>query len=149
MDSPSPAFAALPSDVFETIEKLTKLLFEPQKSIKVQPLRLDLVSWDKEGYIFGWYLDTQGKPTVGIGSCAQTGNLISQVLRALAPSDPEWCIMLERRAADLQELLSVSREQALRVAAARVASQGWLTRLWRPTTLDKEMLSLGYDETVS
>lgn len=150
INTPSVSFAA-PPDAFETIDRLTKLLFEPlepQILVKGESLcGIDLMRWDTEGYVFGWYLDQQGKPHLGIGSCAHTVNLIAQALSALAPCDPEWIALLERHAQKLQELLASSRNRALRVAAERVASQGWFSRLWKPTSIDREMLSLGFDET--
>jgi len=146
---PWPEYESLPEGSFEFVEKLMEVLFEPKADLEGQPLRIDLVSWDAAGYIFGWYLDDQDKPFIGPGSCPETVRKLAAALWAFAPCDVEWRSMLERHATVLNGLWLRSRERAELLAAEKVASQSWWSKLTKPTTMNKELLSLGFGDAAT
>ncbi|MGA7539545.1 MAG: hypothetical protein WBW93_12355 [Steroidobacteraceae bacterium] len=130
-----------PQSIMEGVERLTKFYFEGT------PMRIDLVMWDAEGYIFGWCTDQNGQPYVGLGSFPDTVSMLAQTLRTLAACTPDWREPLERHAATLEQMLAKSRKHAELVARQRVASQGWLSRFRKPMSVGNEMLSLGFPAT--
>lgn len=124
--------------VFETVETLNGFLLEGQ------PTRIDLVLWDAAGFIHGWFVDQRGRPDIQLGSCPEVVAKLAVALQALAPYDQAWRPMLERRAASLASLVRLAREKAELQARAKVESQSWFRKLISPTSLERELQSLGF-----
>jgi hypothetical protein len=133
-----PEYLALPQDLFNLVEDLNNYLFSRH------PARIDMVLWDATGYIHGWYLTDQGKPDIARGSCPETVLKLSEVLQQLALCDIEWRPVLERHAKALGALWLQAREKAEVVSREKVASQGWMARLFNRTSVERELLSLGF-----
>lgn len=125
--------------VFEAVESLNGFLLDG-----AQQSRLDLVLWDAAGYVHGWFVDQSGRLDVQFGSCPEVVAKLAATLRDLAQLEQEWRAPLERRAMNLALLVQLSREKAELRARARVESQSWLRKLISPTTLERELLSLGF-----
>lgn len=125
-------------NVFYDFEALNAYLLEGK------PSRIDLVLWDAAGFIHGWFLDQRGRPDVQRGSCPEVIANLASMLQALAQHDQDWKAVLERRARSLASLVRLGREKAEIQARGKVESQGWLKRLTSPTSLERELLSLGF-----
>lgn len=125
-------------EVFNNFEALNGYLLDGT------PSRIDLVLWDAAGYIHGWFLDEHGRADVQWGSCPEVIANLASMLQALAQFDQDWKAMLERRAASLASLVRLAREKAEIQARGKVESQGWLKKLASPTSLERELLSLGF-----
>ncbi|MGY6127026.1 hypothetical protein ACW9YV_16500 (plasmid) [Paraburkholderia strydomiana] len=124
--------------LFNDFEALNGYLLEGS------PSRIDLVLSDAAGYINGWFLDDRGKAAVQRGSCPETVAGLASMLQALAQYDNDWRSALEQRATRLGSLVRLAREKAEIEARRRLQSQGWLKKLTSPTTLERELLSLGF-----
>jgi len=124
--------------LFSDFEALNGYLLEGS------PSRIDLVLWDAAGYINGWFLDDRGRADVQRGSCPEAVAGLASMLQALAQYDNDWRSALEQRATRLGSLVRLAREKAEIEARRRVQAQGWLKRVTSPTTLEKELLSLGF-----
>jgi hypothetical protein len=127
-----------PGPVFEAVETLNEFLLEGQ------PSRIDLVLWDAAGYIHGWFLNQRGLPDVQLGSCPEVVAKLAAALQTLSTCEQDWRALLERRAVSLASLVRLSREKAELQARAKVESQSWLKKLISPTSLERELLSLGF-----
>lgn len=124
--------------VFNTVEALNEFMLEGK------PSRIDLVLWDAAGYVNGWFVDQRGRPDTRFGSCPEVVAKLAAALQALAPYAQDWQPMLERRAASLASLVRLAREKAELQVRAKVKSQSWFGRLTSPTSLERELLSLGF-----
>ncbi|QTD95515.1 hypothetical protein [Burkholderia anthina] len=124
--------------LFNDFEALSGYLLEGS------PSRIDLVLWDAAGYINGWFLDDSGRADVQQESCPEAIARLASMLQALAQYDNDWRAALEQRAARLASLVRLAREKAEIEASRRVQSQGWLKKATSPTTLERELLSLGF-----
>jgi hypothetical protein len=132
-----PAYESLGA-VFETVEALNRYLLEGR------PTRIDLVLWDAAGYIHGWFLDQHGRPDSQVGSCPEAVATLAGALQTLAQHEKDWRPMLERYAAKLASLVRLAREKAEIQARTKVESQNWFWKLLSPTSLERELLSLGF-----
>lgn len=108
------------------------------------PSRIDMVLWDAAGYINGWFLDDRGRADVQRQSCPEAVAALASMLQTFAQYDNEWRSALEQRAAGLTSLVRLAREKAEIEALRRVQSQGWLKKLTSPSTVERELLSLGF-----
>ena len=133
-----PEYLAIPQDSFTFVEDFTSYL------LSGKPARIGLVTWDSAGYLHGWYLTEEGYPDVLRGPCPETVRKLSEVLRQFVACDEEWRPLLERHAEGLDALWSKGREKAEAVARKRVASQGLLAKVLKRTSLERELLSLGF-----
>jgi hypothetical protein len=133
-----PEFHQLPPDIFEYVEGLNNDLLEGQ------PARIDSVAWDGLGYVHGWFKDKKGRRDRKRGSCPEVVMKLADALDALATCDDEWQPLLQRYAGSLRELWSQGREKAEIVARERVAEQGWWAKRFKRTSIEKELLRLGY-----
>jgi hypothetical protein len=133
-----PEFLGLPQDIFNFAEDLNNYLFNGS------PARIDMVLWDAAGYIHGWYLTDQGQPDIARGSCPETVLRLSEALQELALCDIEWNPILERHSKALGALWLQAREKAEVVSREKMASQGWIARLFNRTSVERELLSLGF-----
>ncbi|MDE2128216.1 MAG: hypothetical protein KGJ74_00950 [Betaproteobacteria bacterium] len=124
--------------VFEAVEMLNGFLLEGN------PSRIDLVLWDAAGYIHGWFVNERGHPEVLLGSCPEVVAKLAAALQALATYEQDWRAVLERRAANLASLVRLSREKAELQARAKVESRSWLRKLISRTSVERELLSLGF-----
>jgi len=124
--------------LFNDFEALNGYLLEGE------PPRIDLVLWDAAGFINGWFLDQRGRPDLQRESCPETVASLSSMLQALAQYDEGWKALLERRAGSLASYVRLAREKAEIQARGKVESQGWLKRLISPTSMERELLSLGF-----
>ncbi|MCL1960684.1 MAG: hypothetical protein FWG56_02625 [Desulfovibrionaceae bacterium] len=122
-------------------DTLNNLLLE---KLQGQLTRIDLVLWDATGYIHGWFLDQRGHLAVQLGSCPEVVAKLAAVLQTLSPYDQEWGALLKQRAESLVSLVLLARKKAELQARAKVQSQGWFKKLIFPTSLEKELLSLGF-----
>lgn len=141
LDSPEKAgpldYEALGA-VFETVEALNRFLLEGQ------PTRIDLVLWDAAGYIHGWFLNQHGRPVSQVGSCPEVVAKLAAALQTLAQHEKDWRPVLERYAANLASLVRLAREKAEIQSRAKVDSQNWFRKLLFPTSLQRELLTLGF-----
>jgi hypothetical protein len=133
-----PEFLALPQETVEFVENLNNYMFDGN------PARIDLVLWDAAGYVHGWFLNDAGQPDIARGSCADVVLKVSTALTQLATCETEWRPLLEKYASTLATLFIQSREKAELIALERVRSQGWWARRLRPTSLERELVSLGF-----
>ncbi|MDA3670010.1 hypothetical protein PFF91_28850 [Burkholderia cenocepacia] len=124
--------------LFNNLEALSGYLLDGR------PSRIDLVLWDAAGYINGWFLDDSGRADVQQESCPEAVAGLASMLQALARYDNDWRVVLEQRAARLASLVRLAREKAEIEARRRVQSQGRLKKVTSPTTLERELLSLGF-----
>ena len=125
-------------EVFATIEALARYLLDGR------PTRMDLVLWDAAGSIQGWFLTQDGSPDTQNWSCPEVVVEIAIALQTLAQYEEDWCPALKRYAANLSSLVRLAREKAEIQARAKVESQTWLRKLISPTSLERELLSLGF-----
>jgi len=130
-----PEFLALEEE-FKVVEALNRYL--------ILEGRLDTVLWDAAGYIHGWFLDTGDHLDVQYGSCPEVVAKLTSALQALAQCENEWRPLLEQYAANLASLVRLAREKAELQARAGVESQSWWRKLLFPTSLERELLSLGF-----
>lgn len=126
------------STVLETFETINGFLLEGQ------PCRIDSVLWDAAGFIHGWFFDEHGRPDVRFGSCPEVVAELAAALQTLAQCQEDWRAPLERRAINLASLVRLAREKAELQARSKVESQNWLKKLISPTSLERELLSLGF-----
>lgn len=126
------------SGVFETVEALNEYM------LVGEPSRIDLMLWDANGYVGGWFTDQHGLPEAQMGSCPQFVSKLSAALQVLAQHEVDWCPALERYANGLVSLLRSSREMAEIQARATVKSQSWLKKYLSPTSVERELISLGF-----
>jgi hypothetical protein len=124
--------------VFETVEAINEYM------LAGEPSRIDLMLWDTDGYIGGWFVNQHGRPDTQMGSCPQLVSNLSAALQILAQHESDWRPALERYADGLVALLRSSREKAEVRARANVDSQGWLKKHLSPTTAERELISLGF-----
>jgi len=124
--------------LFSDFEALNGYLLEGK------PSRIDMVLWDAAGFINGWSLDQRGRPDVQRESCPEIVASLASMLQALARHDQDWKAVLERRAGSLASLVRFAREKTEIQARGKVESQGWLKKLTSPTSLERELLSLGF-----
>lgn len=125
-------------NLFNEFETLNEYLLEGE------PPRIDLVLWDAAGFISGWFLDQRGSPDLQSKSCPEAVASLASMLQALAHYDEGWKALLEQRAGSLASLVRLAREKAEVQARGKVESQGWLKRLIAPTSMERELLSLGF-----
>jgi hypothetical protein len=131
---------APPSMAIECVERLLRLYLDGK------PPTLDLVLWDREGYIHGWPLNQHGQADAAQGSFPETVRTLAEALRSLAAALPDWRELLERYAATLDRLLNESRRYAEEIARQRAASQGWLRKLRKSGTVAAQLISLGFTD---
>ena len=124
--------------VFETVEAINQYM------LAGEPSRIDLMLWDTDGYISGWFVDGHGRSDAQMGSCPQLVSKLSAALQILAQHENDWCPALERYAEGLVSLLRSSRQKAEIQARAKVESQGWLKKLLSSTSVERELISLGF-----
>lgn len=137
-------YQALRPDTSAQVEGLAALFFRPVPASAHGAVAIDLVTWDSAGYIHGWWLDDDGKPTIVPGSCPHTVGVLADILDSLASCDLQWQNYLRSFAEEIRAWLGNSIERSAVVAAERVASQGWWRRLTKPTNQQRELLSLGW-----
>ena len=109
-----------------------------------QGSRLDGVLWDAEGYVHGWFLGDAGRPAPQLGSCPENIARLAVALQIYAEIEDVWRLWLTKQAVGLAALLKLSREKAYITARERVAAKGWWRRLIAATTVEREMVSLGF-----
>lgn len=124
--------------VFEAVEMLNRFFLEGQ------PCRIDLVVWDAAGYIHGWFVNEKGQLDAQVGSCPEVVAKLATLLHVLAKCEDDWCPTLERYAASLISLIRFAREKAEIQARVNVESQNWFKKMFSPTSMDRELISLGF-----
>lgn len=127
-----------PTSVLKTVEQLVALYFDGE------PARIDLLVWDREGFIHGWSAAKGDPASAGTVAYPTTVRELTLALRALGASLPDWSELLEQYAMTLQTLLKASRARALVIAEQRVAQRRWWQRLFRWRVRAREMASLGF-----
>jgi len=130
--------ATAPTSVLKTVEQLVGLYFDGT------PARIDLLTWDREGFIHGWSISERGRAAPDAVAFPSTVHALAQALRALATPLADWCELLEQHAVGLEQLLDTSRTRALAIAAQRVAERPWWHRVLRKRAIAREMVSLGF-----
>ncbi len=128
---------------FKTVERLVALYFEGD------PAAIDLVLWDREGFIHGWSFAKGQTVTADTVAYPATVGELRSALRSFAPQLPDWCELLEQHAVGLEQLLDTSRTRALAIAGQRVAERPWWRRVLRKRAIAREMASLGFTGRVA
>jgi hypothetical protein len=123
---------------FEQVEALNEYLLEGQ------PSRIDQMLWDAAGYIRGWFVDQNGRIDARLGSCPEVVATLAGAPWTLATYAQDWQVPLEQYATRLASLVRLAREKAELEARGHVESQGWLKRLASRTSLERELISLGF-----
>ena len=130
--------AMAPPTTFKTVEQLIALYFDGT------PAGIDLLVWDREGFIHGWSF-AKGEPvTANTVSYPATVCDLRSALRSFVPQLSDWATLLEQHAAALEQLLDTSRTRALAIAAQRVERRPWWRRLLKKRAVAREMASLGF-----
>lgn len=89
-------------------------------------------------------MDQNGRIDARLGSCPEVVATLAGALRTLATYAQDWQVPLEQYATRLASLVRLAREKAELEARGRVESQGWLKRLASRTSLERELISLGF-----
>ena len=131
-----------PTAIFKGVEQLVELYFDGEPAV------IDLLIWDREGFIHGWSFAKGETPSADcVAYPATVGELVS-ALRSLASALPDWGALLEKHAMTLDGLLEASKARALMIAAQRVDRRRWAQRLFRTRAITREMAGLGFLEAL-
>ena len=127
-----------PTSVLKTVEQLIALYFDGK------PAGIDLLVWDREGFIHGWSFAKGKTPSANAVAYPATVSELVSALRSLASALPDWDALLEKYAMTLDGLLEASKARALAVATQRVDRRPWAQRLFRTRAIVREMAGLGF-----
>lgn len=127
-----------PTSVLKTVEQLIALYFDGE------PAGIDLLVWDREGFIHGWSFAKGKTPSANAVAYPATVSELVSALRSLASALSDWSALLEKHAMTLDGLLEASRARALVIAAQRVDRRPWAQRLLRARAIAREMAGLGF-----
>lgn len=119
------------------VEWLTKFLFDSK------PPRIDLVLWDAKGFVFGWFLDDDGKHELKC-SCPEAMFDLSRALNVFSQLDTEWSEILLDYAKDLLMMWRYSRDKHVLIFEQQRAAQSWWQRTFKPLTEEVQAIKEGF-----
>jgi hypothetical protein len=100
-------------------------------TLESKPPRIDLLLWDAQGHVHGWFLDDDGGHLMKC-SCPEAVLDLGRALALFADGDPEWRDLLVSRAQEMLGLWRMGRDRTSLAERQARSGQSWFGRTFRP-----------------